>query len=271
MTKNSFDKFRDVGSPLTEWTIPAEDGVHRRTIVKGAAWTIPVVAVAVATPAAAASKTPTLAFTKASYSGVACGTITGVQVKRTSDGTTADAGQVITVTLKDGYKFKDGSTTYSATSGTDGTITLPDIIVPAAGGDSTFNATSGTLSASAPVKTAKAKIAHSQQYGANTASTTYAAPQGDGLTAVGYGTFLNTAGQLFHNETEQATGVTSAVGENNGTYDTATYVENGVAKAQEYGTKTTTTTYKAPTGAGLKAVGYATFLNDAGTLWHNEV
>lgn len=39
-----------------EWEIPAQDGLKRRTIVKGTAWTIPVVAVAMATPAAAASE-----------------------------------------------------------------------------------------------------------------------------------------------------------------------------------------------------------------------
>lgn len=38
-----------------DWVIPAQDGFARRTLVKGAAWSIPVVSVAIATPAAAAS------------------------------------------------------------------------------------------------------------------------------------------------------------------------------------------------------------------------
>ncbi|AZZ56874.1 hypothetical protein C5E08_13840 [Rathayibacter iranicus] len=38
-----------------DWVIPAQDGFARRTLVKGAAWSIPVVSLAVATPAAAAS------------------------------------------------------------------------------------------------------------------------------------------------------------------------------------------------------------------------
>lgn len=38
-----------------EWVIPADGGFDRRTLVEGAAWSIPVVAVALATPAAAAS------------------------------------------------------------------------------------------------------------------------------------------------------------------------------------------------------------------------
>lgn len=38
-----------------DWVIPAQDGFARRTLVKGAAWSVPVVSLAVATPAAAAS------------------------------------------------------------------------------------------------------------------------------------------------------------------------------------------------------------------------
>ncbi|WP_146078261.1 hypothetical protein [Rathayibacter rathayi] len=144
-------KTRDVIVASSDWTVPAADGVHRRTIVKGAAWTVPVVAVSVATPAAAASKSPTLAFTQAKYTGTACKTITGVQVKRTTDGTTPDAGKTVTVTLKDGYTFADGKTTYSGTTDANGLITLPDIKVPSKGGDSNFGATSNTLSATAPV------------------------------------------------------------------------------------------------------------------------
>ncbi|PPH73264.1 hypothetical protein [Rathayibacter rathayi] len=50
-------KTRDLIVASSDWTVPSADGVHRRTIVKGAAWTVPVVAVSIATPAAAASNT----------------------------------------------------------------------------------------------------------------------------------------------------------------------------------------------------------------------
>ncbi|PPF22986.1 hypothetical protein [Rathayibacter rathayi] len=136
------------------WSIPAADGVHRRTLVEGTAWSVPVIAMSFATPAAAASGTPTLKFTKSSYSGKACGTITGVQVKRTTDGTTADSGKTITVTLKDGYTFRGGTTTYSGTTNAEGLISLPDIAVPAKGGNSSFSASSESLSTSAPVAAA---------------------------------------------------------------------------------------------------------------------
>ncbi|AJM78237.1 hypothetical protein [Rathayibacter toxicus] len=112
---------------------------------------MPIIATAGATPAFAASPTPTLAFTQSSYSGTGCGTITGVQVKRTVDGTAPDAGKTVSVTLADGYTFADGTTTYSGTTDANGLITLPDIKVPAKGGNSKFSASSDTLAASASV------------------------------------------------------------------------------------------------------------------------
>ncbi|AZZ47814.1 hypothetical protein [Rathayibacter rathayi] len=199
MTNNSFDKFRDIGSPLSDWTIPAEDGVHRRTIVKGAAWTIPVVAVSVATPAAAASKTPTLAFTKGSYTGNGCETITGVQVKRTTDGTTADAGKTVTVTLKDGFTFADGKTTYSATTDSSGLITLPDIKVPTGEKSTTFNATSDTLSASAPVTSTAYAIRSFHKSASSTDGSSSLVEAGyKDATVYGDSIFLTSDGTLYN-------------------------------------------------------------------------
>ncbi|PPF46360.1 hypothetical protein [Rathayibacter rathayi] len=74
-----------------------------------------------------------------------------MQVKRTTDGTTADPGRIVTVTLSDGYTFADGSTSYSGSTNINGLLSLPDISVPAKGGTSTFSATSNALTTSAPV------------------------------------------------------------------------------------------------------------------------
>ncbi|PPH81380.1 hypothetical protein C5D60_10450 [Rathayibacter toxicus] len=74
-----------------------------------------------------------------------------MQVKRTVDGTAPDAGKTVSVTLADGYTFADGTTTYSGTTDANGLITLPDIKVPAKGGNSKFSASSDTLAASASV------------------------------------------------------------------------------------------------------------------------
>ncbi|WP_146085106.1 hypothetical protein [Rathayibacter tritici] len=192
-------KTRDVIVASSDWTVTSADGVHRRTIVKGAAWTVPVVAMSVGTPAAAASNSPTLAFTQNSYSGNACETITGVQVKRTTDGTTADAGKVVTVTLKDGFTFADGTTTYSATTDSSGLITLPNIKVPTGEKSTTFTATSDSLSGSAPAtSTAYAVRRYYHAPGASTGSSSLIRAGYKGATAYGDQIFLTSDGQLLN-------------------------------------------------------------------------
>lgn len=128
------------------------DGVKRRTILAGAAWSIPVVTVVTSAPATAATNDLTLAFDKSSYDGKACGTISGAYVTATRNGVVA-AGESVTVTLADGYTFKDGSTSYTGTTDANGKLTLPDIKVPGTGGDSTATATSGSASTTAALKT----------------------------------------------------------------------------------------------------------------------
>lgn len=76
------------------WSLPVDggDGMQCRMIGAGAAWTLPVVAVAVATPAAAVSQKTRLAYTKDSYRGKACETINNVQVRRTGDASAPVSG-----------------------------------------------------------------------------------------------------------------------------------------------------------------------------------
>lgn len=266
MTKNPTEKYRDVDSSLSAWTIPAEDGVHRRTLVKGAAWGIPVVAVATATPAAAASNSPTLNFTKAPYTGVGCKVITGVQVKRTTDGSTADAGKSVTVTLRDGYTFKDGTTTYSSTTDSNGLITLPDITVPRDGGKSTFGAVSDNLSTSAPVTGAKSEGAFSVRHDQNPVE--YAAVP-NGSTPVGGSTYITSDGDLYIEGVKKASNVKSAVGAynrwTNGRDYFATYVtKDGVAHSVRHDTEPETYS-SVPSGA--KPVGGSSFLTSGGDLY----
>ncbi|PPF10765.1 hypothetical protein [Rathayibacter rathayi] len=252
-------KTRDVIVASSDWTVPSEDGVHRRTIVKGAAWTVPVVAVSMATPAAAASKTPTLKFTQASYSGTGCGTITGVQVKRTTDGTTADPGKTVTVTLANGYTFADGTTTYSGTTDANGLISLPNIKVPAQGGDSTFKASSDTLAATAPVKSTKKTTI--RQY-ADKKYTDYANIPGATSLEAGYDSgnagapfVLTTDGTLYTRDgTKVASDVKDYSAYLNGTTNGAYYIDSkGVVKQYQ---GTTTTTYRTITDATEIKVGY---------------
>ena len=62
-------------------------GVSRRTLVKGAAWSVPVVAVAVATPLAAASTTPAATFWA---TGATVSVVSGNVTNFTVEGSDAD-------------------------------------------------------------------------------------------------------------------------------------------------------------------------------------
>lgn len=162
-------------------------GIGRRNLIKGTAWAVPVIAVAVATPLAAAStSTQTLEFTQPSYSADRCGVLTGVQV-RVTDGGAAAAGASVTVTLDDGYTFVDGSTSHTAVTGASGLLTLPDINVPVAGGNTVLTATSGANSVSAPVAAPAAG-------GAILNGATGTTPTPDGLRIVDVAFFLDPAG-----------------------------------------------------------------------------
>ncbi|MHC2185687.1 hypothetical protein ACVLV4_001329 [Rathayibacter agropyri] len=278
MTKNPSEKHRDVESSLSAWTIPAEDGVHRRTLVKGAAWTIPVVAVAVGTPAAAASNQPTLAFTQGSYTGNACETITGVQMKRTTDGSTADAGKVVTVTLKDGFTFADGTTTYSATTNSSGLITLPNIKVPTGEKSTTFNAASDSLSASAPVtSTAYAVRKYTKASGASTGASSIIRPGYKGATVYGDQIFLTSDGQLLNGANTGAPEVigTSVTSVSQIEYDSADNLFlNYVTKAgdirlykRDSGNTTGASSLKESGLVGATAYGDGIYLTSGGDLY----
>ncbi|MCT2087352.1 hypothetical protein M3D75_14610, partial [Microbacterium enclense] len=126
----------------------------RRTILTGAAWSVPVIAAASIAPIASASGVTALAFDKATYNGTACGTITGAYVTVTVGGVPT-AGQSVTVTLSGGYTFSGGSTTTTQVTGTDGRANLPAINVPAVGGSATFSASiPPTVTATASVTSA---------------------------------------------------------------------------------------------------------------------
>ncbi|MEV8240040.1 hypothetical protein AB0O90_07390 [Microbacterium testaceum] len=131
---------------------PAVDaGLPRRTVLTGAAWTIPVIAAATIAPTASASGTLQLAFDKSTYNGTACSTITGAYVTATTNGVPT-TGASVTVSLSNGYTFSGGSATATGYSGTNGRFTLPDINVPSMGGTATVQATSGSAGAAASAK-----------------------------------------------------------------------------------------------------------------------
>ncbi|KQQ22375.1 hypothetical protein ASF48_04010 [Rathayibacter sp. Leaf299] len=151
-------------------------GVERRTLVAGAAWTIPVVATAIGAPLAAASGgEPTLAFTNGPYAVPACGTLTDVVITATTDGTKpVPSNTPVAVNLPSGLKWSDGSTG-SKTLFTDGNgqVVLSGVRSTIGNRTVQITATSGTTSATAPVSVA--------------------AGAGDGIVYYNYRTKVNTA------------------------------------------------------------------------------
>ncbi|MBT9606121.1 hypothetical protein [Microbacterium sp.] len=131
----------------------SDDGVARRTILAGAAWSIPVIATATVAPAASASGTLALAFNQASYTGTACSTITGAYVTATDNGG-AVPGAPVTVTLSNGYTFAGGATTMSSVTDANGRVAISSISAPGYGGTATISATTGSSSAYSTVSSA---------------------------------------------------------------------------------------------------------------------
>ncbi|KZX21321.1 hypothetical protein [Rathayibacter tanaceti] len=134
------------------WSIPDGNGPARRTLVQGAAWTIPVVALATATPAAAASLVPTLTFTQPNYNKSSCDTLRGVSVRATTDGTTpVPDGTPVTVTLPDGFLFEGGGTTRTVTT-VNGVAAVPPMTSTAIdGADNTLSASGNGATATSTV------------------------------------------------------------------------------------------------------------------------
>ncbi|MFV9424032.1 hypothetical protein [Microbacterium sp. S1037] len=186
----------------------------RRTVLTGAAWTLPVIAAATITPMAAASNAPVLAFDKSTYNGTACGTITGAYVTVTVNNV-ATAGKSVTTTLSNGYKFSDDTTTNTQVSGADGRVNLPTINVPSSGGSAVASATSSnsavaSSSLSAPAIGSAHRYFHNKNGNSGIADFT-SVPNGS--TPVGGIGFLSPAGDLYWaNNGKVATGVSKAVG-----------------------------------------------------------
>ncbi|WP_424936757.1 MULTISPECIES: RCC1 domain-containing protein [Bacteria] len=123
-------------------------GVPRRTIVKGAAWSIPVIAVTAAVPGASASVSPLVAVSVAPNAVtskpndvlVTREVETTVTVKL-ADGSPDTTAKVVTVVLGGGLKFADGTTTYTYTG------SASSFTIPAANRVTGEKAGSGTITA----------------------------------------------------------------------------------------------------------------------------
>ncbi|MGV2982670.1 hypothetical protein ACNPNP_03095 [Microbacterium sp. AGC85] len=248
-------------------------GIPRRTIVKGAAWSVPVIAVAIATPLAAASVGGvTLEFTNGPYSVNGCSDLTDVTIAVTTDGTTPAAGAAVTVVLPDGLSWADGATGPRAfVSDPNGNVVLPAIRATNVSGTPTLAASTPGANASAPVTVAAQVGAKIYNIAPDEIHTASGVPLGS--VAVGHGTYLSPAGELmFFNTgngtamplaTDVTSGTTVLLG---GTQSYSTYVTGGVATVQDVATGTTVTAAGVPSGS--TTVGHATFLAPNGDLYY---
>ncbi|SMH29894.1 hypothetical protein SAMN06295885_0358 [Rathayibacter oskolensis] len=143
-----------------DWSVPAENGVGRRTLVQATAWTIPVVASAVATPAFAASLSPTLEIVNGPFAVTACSAVPTVVVHATTDGSTPVAsGTPITITLPAGYSWSDGTTAPKVfPTGANGDASVTGVVAGPANGTAVITATGNGTSDTTTVTTTGEKL-----------------------------------------------------------------------------------------------------------------
>jgi hypothetical protein len=239
--------------------------VGRRTVLAGAAWTVPAVALAAAAPAHAASGL-VLAFDKTSYSAVGCTTLLGVSVSLTIAGTPKPSVDV-SVVLPNGFAFVTGGTSVSGVTDENGVYALPGITVPNASSTAVLTAVTGNVNASATVRVAANSTTALSENGL--AAWTAWAGTPSGSVAIGGNYFLSPSNELWFENNRVVSNVVSAVGWYYGAgqqYADYLLADGRMQRAlyaslhHEYGTL--------PPDA--RPVGQAYFLTGDGVLYHYE-
>lgn len=207
--------------------------IQRRTIVKGAAWTIPVVAAAVAIPVAAASTSDTLTF-----NGSACiNEKMRLTFQLKDNHGRPSPGKAISFSFPDGIKV-GGQSTYTGTTDATGSISFD--IDPAPSGTytvTTSNASPGSFSVSV---TRGTLVGKTRVYSDTNSTPTIdggSVPLPQGAVAVAGGYWLSVARELLYLSAPGVlisvdSNVDAAVGSigNNGA-NHVTYTSGGNAKA----------------------------------------
>lgn len=262
--------------PKPEFLDPPQtrDAPSRRTILAGAAWSVPAIAMVSAAPAVAATADVSLAFDRPAYTGDPCSTIDGMVVTATRSGAAAP-GVVVTVSLSGTYSFEGGTSTSTSTTDANGKVTLPKIRVPSGAGSATATATAPTANAQS------VGLSASSNYGrylvgdatSITSVTSYAVPSSATPIACNGMFFDQNAGALYYGGAVIATGVTSVAGNRNASTDYFSYMQNGVAKSAvgSNGTVQSTNTWPQVPSVAI-AVTYGTFFNrtngETGDIWY---
>ncbi|MFJ4158727.1 hypothetical protein [Microbacterium testaceum] len=104
---------------------PAARDVRRRTVIAGAAWSVPAIAVAAATPAYAASGTA-LTITRVPGETLSCHATTGPLVAHLQSSNAV--GQVVQFSLPSGWRWANGSGSYVTDSSGNATVPAGDIV-----------------------------------------------------------------------------------------------------------------------------------------------
>ncbi|KQQ08039.1 hypothetical protein [Rathayibacter sp. Leaf296] len=206
-----------------------DGSVQRRTIVSGVAWTIPVVAMASAPPAAAASLQPTLEFVNGPYTIAACGTLDDVLIHATTDGITpAPVGTVVTVTVPAGLSLPNGLQTQDFLTDVNGDVVISGITAARSTTGGPVTAVAGTAAAGSSISVVQSGVAK-QSINQGVVATWSAVPAD--AVPVGGGYFLTPGGDLYWQNDLVASGVTSATGEDAGGFPNHGFLmQNGVAK-----------------------------------------
>lgn len=125
--------------------------VARRTVIAGAAWSVPAIALATSTPAYAqsGSAAPTLTFSQAPASTPACSPTTSPFVAQLSGAD--NVGKVVQFSLPSGWSWASGNGSYLTDS--NGFATVPAGAIAANSVSGTVAATSSSLTASTSVET----------------------------------------------------------------------------------------------------------------------
>ncbi|MDQ1138309.1 CTP-dependent riboflavin kinase [Microbacterium sp. SORGH_AS 1204] len=271
MTRAGYAHARGSGEPLSP------DGVlSRRTIVAGAAWAIPAVTMAVATPAFASSGS-VVQFNSARYSGVGCSSITGVSVTVSKNGA-ASAGAPVTLTLSAGYSFAGSGTTYSGVTSSSGIVSAPAINIPMQGGSGTISAVSNGASVSSSLSASPAggtvfNVESGSVYGSNQPSTlSLVAITKDasgyeylvGLTSDNFLWRMTSQSGQWVKITNETTGIAAADG-------LAVYIRNGLvldaSTGTAFGTAQPGTIYRAVVTTDAAGYKYLLGLTSDNFLW----
>ncbi|ALJ18701.1 hypothetical protein [Microbacterium sp. No. 7] len=132
---------------------PPTPGMRRRTVIRGAAWSMPVIAAAVSLPAAAATTSAplTVVFSSPDYSASGCASV-GPVIVLVHRGDAAASAVPVTVSLPDGLIWSDGTTApREFTSDSAGQIVLTDLATPANSGIYALHAVAENATATAAV------------------------------------------------------------------------------------------------------------------------